>query len=67
MPIDSLSNAGGKGPAGYQALGVRHVPRDFANQLELIVVSPDFSWSCAYSHEAGAFTEEVLYFAGEKD
>jgi hypothetical protein len=65
LRIDSLCNAGGCGPAGYQARGVRSVPRDFANEMELIIVSADFSWSCVYSHEADAFFRETLYFVSD--
>jgi hypothetical protein len=61
LQVPELMNAGGRGPAGYRVTGLRHVRRELANQLELIVVANDLSWSCVFSHEAGAFAWESFY------
>jgi hypothetical protein len=64
MRVPQLANMGGRGPAAYQAIGLRSIPRVSANRMELIVVSVDFTWSCVFSHEAGAFVWEQLYECG---
>ncbi len=61
LQVPELANTGGQGAAGYQAAGLRSVKRELANQLELILAAGDLSWSCVFSHEAGAFVWEGLY------
>jgi hypothetical protein len=63
LQLPELANRGGRGPAGYQAAGLRGVRRELANQLELVVAAADLSWSCVFAHEAGAFVRECLYQA----
>ena len=61
MQVPELANTGGLGAGGYQALGLRSIQRELANRLELILAARDLSWSCVFSHEAGAFVWECLY------
>ena len=61
VQLPELANTGGLGPAGYQAVGLRNIRRELANRLELILAARDLSWSCVFSHEAGAFVWECLY------
>ncbi len=67
LSIPQLANLGGLGPAAFRASGLRSVPRDLANRLELIIASQTFAWSCVFSHEAGAFVWEQLYEAAGPD
>jgi len=46
---------------GYQAVGLRSLRRELANRLELVAVASDLSWSCVFSHEAGAWVWECFY------
>lgn len=64
LPVPELCNTGGLGPAAFRTQGLMRVDRDWANRLELILVSDDFSWALVYSHEAGALVWEHLYNAG---
>jgi hypothetical protein len=59
--IPQLANMGGQGPAGYDVAGLRSVPREMANHLELVVAARDLSWSCVFSHEAGSSVWECLF------
>lgn len=61
VKVPKLANTGGKGAAGYQVIGLRRVKRNLANQRELVVAAADLSWSCVFSHEAGAVVWECLY------
>jgi hypothetical protein len=63
LRLDRLANLGGLGPAAYSAEGLRRLPADLANRLELIVGPGDLAWSCVFCHEAGALGSEQL-FAG---
>ena len=64
MPVPDLCNTGGRGPAGFRVQGLRHVDRDWANSMELILAADDFSWAFVFSHEAGAWVWEHLYDVG---
>jgi hypothetical protein len=64
VPVPKLCNTGGQGPAAFRAQGLLRVDRDWANRMELILASDDFSWALVFSHEAGAFVWEHLYDAG---
>jgi hypothetical protein len=59
--VPKLANTGGRGAAGYQAVGLRSLRRELANRLELVAVASELSWSCVFSHEAGAWVWECLY------
>jgi len=61
VTVPELANMGGSGAAGYQAAGLRRIWRELANRLELVFAASDLSWSCVFSHEAGAFVWECLY------
>jgi hypothetical protein len=61
VQVPELANTGGRGAAGYQAVGLRSIRRELANELELVAVAGDLSWSCVFSHEAGAWVWECLY------
>src|SRR5262249_21867876 len=61
LPVPQLANEGGLGPAAYEVAGLRRVPRDFANQMDLTLVPGDFTWSWLFSHEADAWVSEHLY------
>ncbi|MCE9557232.1 MAG: hypothetical protein K8T91_28115 [Planctomycetes bacterium] len=61
VQVPKLANTGGLGAAGYHATGLRNMRRELANQLELIAAVSNLSWSCVFSHEAGAFVWECLY------
>jgi hypothetical protein len=61
VEVPELANAGGLGAAGYHAVGLRNLRRELANQMELVVVAGDLSWSCVFSHEAGEWVWECLY------
>ena len=63
LPVPELCNTGGLGPAAFRAQGLMRVDRDWANRMELILVSEDFLWALVFSHEAGAFVWEHLYDA----
>lgn len=63
LPVPELCNTGGRGPAAYRAHGLMRVDRAWANRMELILASADFSWTLVFSHEAGAFVWEHLYDA----
>ncbi len=60
LQVPRFANTGGYGTAAYEA-ELRCAPRDFANHLELVMISADFSWSCIFSHEAGTSVWEQLY------
>ena len=64
LPVPELCNTGGQGPAAFRAQELMRVDRDWANSMELILASDDFSWAFVFSHEAGAFVWEHLYDAG---
>jgi hypothetical protein len=64
LPVPDLCNTGGMGPAAFRAKGLMRVDRDWANRMELVLVSADFSWAFVFSHEAGALVWEHLYDAG---
>ena len=59
--VTELANTGGRGASGYRAVGLRSVRREVANRAELVAVAADLSWSCVFSHEAGAWMWECLY------
>jgi hypothetical protein len=59
--IPEMANMGGQGAAGYEVAGLRNLPRELANHLELVVVAENFSWSCVFSHEAGSCVWECLF------
>ena len=59
--VPELENTGGRAAAGYRAAGLRGMRRELANRLELVAVAADLSWSCVFSHEAGAWVWECLY------
>jgi hypothetical protein len=61
VKVPELQNTGGRGAAAYRAAGLRSVERKMANRLELILAAHDLSWTCVFSHEAGAFVWESLY------
>jgi hypothetical protein len=61
VQVPELANTGGCGAAGYRAAGLRSIQRELANRLELIAAADDLSWSCVFSHEAGAFVTECFY------
>jgi hypothetical protein len=61
VAVPQVANLGGVGAAGYRAAGLKSLHRELANRLELIVAADDLSWTCVFSHEAGAFTWECLY------
>lgn len=59
--LPELANTGGLGAGGYDVVGLKNIHRNLFNRLELIAVSRDLSWSCVFSHEAGAFVAGSLY------
>jgi hypothetical protein len=61
VQVPELANTGGLGATGYQVVGLRKIQRELANRLELIITARDLSWSCVFSHEAGAIVWESLY------
>jgi hypothetical protein len=67
LPVPQQLNTGGRGPAAYRVAGLRIVPRELANQLELIIVSDDFAWTCIFSHEAEVWVDEQLYECDPND
>ncbi len=67
LRIERLSNAGGRGAAAYQAVGLGDLDTELANSLELVAVSVDLSWCCVFSHEAGSWVSEQLYGREQSD
>ena len=61
VQVSELANTGGLGAAGYQAAGLRNIRRELANRFEMVTAVADLSWSCVFSHVAGAFVWECLY------
>ncbi len=61
VEVPELANTGGRWAAGYRAVGLRSLWRKLANQRELVIAAGDLSWSCVFSHEAGAWVWECLY------
>lgn len=58
VSIPEVANLGGRGPVGYRAIDLTRLDFGLARELELVLVSEDFSWSCLFSHETGSMFHE---------
>ena len=61
--VPVLANAGGRGTGihAYDVQSLSHIDRSLANSEELILVDAEMSYSCIFTHEAGALAHEHLY------